>query len=142
MVDHMGPFNVKVAGNNQKVWVLLVTCLFSRAVSVNICLSLDTSAFLRAFHLHVLKYGLPKLILSDPGSSIVAGVNVIKDFLNDFETKSFLEKNGIKTLEYQTYPSGASWLGGLVESMVKQNKKLLYSSIHRKIFLTIMILNL
>ena len=45
----------------------------------------------------------------------------------------YLERNGIKTVEYQTYPSGASWLGGLVESLVKQSKRLLNSSIQKRI---------
>ena len=85
MIDHMGPFVVKMSGKNEKVWVLILTCLFSRAVSLLVCKSLDTSCFLRAFQLHVFKYGLPKLILSDPGTCLIAGVNVMKDFLCDFE---------------------------------------------------------
>ena len=133
MIDHMGPFSIKTCDKVEKVWVLIATCLFSRAVSLNICMSLDTSSFLRAFQMHVLKCGLPKLILSDPGSSIVSGVNVIVDFLNDFETKNYLEANGISKVKFETYPSGASWLGGLVETMVKQCKKLLNTSIHKRI---------
>ena len=77
MLDHIGPFSVKNSGKTEKVWVLIITCLYSRAVSLNICLSLDISSFLRAFQMHILRYGLPKLTLSDPGSSIVSGVNVV-----------------------------------------------------------------
>ena len=133
MIDHMGPFTVKINKNNGKVWVLLITCLFSRAVSLQLCRSLDVSSFLRAFQYHVFRHGIPKLIISDPGSSLIAGVNVIRDFLDDFETRAYLERNGINFMDYQTYPSGASWLGGLVENLVKQSKKLLNSSIHKRI---------
>ena len=131
MIDHMGPFTIKSNNSNEKVWVLLITCLFSRAVSLELCRNLGVNSFLRAFQIHVFKYGLPRLIISDPGSSLVAGVNVLKDFLCDFETKKYLEENGINSIDYQTYPSGASWLGGLVENMVKQCKKLMNSCIHK-----------
>ena len=133
MLDHIGPFSVKNSGKTEKVWVLIITCLYSRAVSLNICLSLDTSSFLRAFQMHILRYSLPKLVLGDPGSSIVSGVNVVIDFLNDFATRKYLEENGIHQVKFQTYPSGASWLGGMVETMVKQCKKLLNASIHRRL---------
>ena len=91
MIDHMGPFVVKMSGKNEKAWVLILTCLFSRAVSLVVCKSLDTS-FLKAFQLHVFKYGFPKLILSDPGTSLIAGVNVMKDFQCDFETFEVFRK--------------------------------------------------
>ena len=133
MIDHFGPFTVKLGEEKKKVWILIVTCLYSRAVSLNLCQSLDTDSFLKAFQLHIFKQGMPKLIISDPGSSLVSGVNTVTDFLNDFETANYLESHGITNVKFQTYPSGASWLGGLVESMVKQSKKLLYSSIHNRI---------
>ena len=83
-----------------------MTCLFSRAVSLNVCQSLDTNAFLKAFQLHIFRYGLPKLIISDCGSSLIAGMNIIKDFISGLETQRFLD-----AIEYLNDPSGASCLG-------------------------------
>ena len=41
-VDHMGPFNVNLQGQKVKVWILVITCMFTRGVNLIICRSLDT----------------------------------------------------------------------------------------------------
>ena len=50
--DHIGPFVVNIQGVRMKVWLLIISCLFSRAVNLKICRSLSVPEFLRALQLH------------------------------------------------------------------------------------------
>lgn len=133
-IDHIGPFTVKNSqGQNVKIYLLIITCLWTRAVNLIICPKIDSSAFLRALQLHVFEYGIPSLIISDNGSPIVAGVNQTITFLNDKESKDFLVSHNIRSIDFYPYPANASQLGGLVESLVKQVKLILTSSIRNNI---------
>ena len=51
-LDHMGPFIVKTDSNQRKkVWILVLTCLWSQAVSLKICEDLTVKSFMRAFQM-------------------------------------------------------------------------------------------
>ena len=132
-LDYIGPMTVKIEGKSKKVWILLITCLWSRAVSLEVCYSADTNEFLRAIQMHVYDKGLFTMCLSDLGSQIVAGSNVISDFLKDYRTDQFFQEHGITKLSFEQYAKGNSSLGGLVESLVKQVKHLIIKSIGKNV---------
>lgn len=128
-VDYIGPFIVKLSGSRQKVWLLIITCLWSRAVNLKICLSANVQDFLRAIQLHIYEYGIFNFCVSDLGSQIQAGANLITTFLSDFETEQFFEISGIQKVKFRHYAKGNSSLGSIVEVCVKQVKHLLFKSI-------------
>ena len=117
----------------QKVNVLIITCLFTRAINLIVCDRADNECFLEAFQGHIYEYGIPQFILSDNGSQIVGSIHSIQSFLDDVKVKHFLEERNIRKLEFTPYPSGASYLGGVVESLVKQVKNLMYSSLGKNL---------
>ena len=128
-MDYIGPFTVKVQSVRKKVWLLAITCLWSRAVNLKICSSANCKDFLRAIQLHIYEYGVFQFCISDLGSQIQAGANIITAFFNDFETNKFFESNGVKSTSFQHYAKGNSSLGSLIEICVKQIKLLIYKSI-------------
>ena len=132
-VDHLGPLSVKINNETKKVWLLCITCTWTRAVNLKICLDLSLKEFLRAFQIHVFEYGVPQLCISDLGSQLSAGVNLLKDYLNDHEVQIYFESNNIKPLEFQQYFKGCSALGSLVEICVKLVKRLIFGSIKNNI---------
>ena len=132
-VDHLGPFNVKLEGKNRKVWLLCVSCLWSRAVNLKLCMDLTTKEFLHCFQLHCFDYGVPQLVLSDLGSQIVAGANVITDFLNDHKVQNYFKENDAKLIKFEQYFKGCNKLGGLVETCVKSTKRLIYGAIRKNV---------
>ena len=105
-LDHFGPYHVVIQDSKVKVWILCVCCLWSRAINLIVCYDMTTAEFLRAFQMHVHQYGLCELILSDMGSQIVAGGNVISDLLKDPDAKKFLDENHLKTLTFIQYSKG------------------------------------
>ena len=65
-VDYFGPMFVKVeAGENKKVWVLLFTCLATRAIHLELVADMSTEQFLLAFRRFVARRGCPSRIWSD-----------------------------------------------------------------------------
>ncbi|XP_068210785.1 uncharacterized protein [Palaemon carinicauda] len=132
-VDHLGPYYVKVNGKKSKVWLLCLTCLWTRAINLKLCLDLSTKEFLRSLQMHCFEYGILQLVLSDLGSQIVAGANSITNFLNDSEVQSYFHQNNVKPIKFEQYFKGCNKMGGLVETCVKLTKKLLYTSIHKHV---------
>ena len=128
-LDYIGPFSIELEGKKSKVWLLAITCLWSRAVNIKICRDFSVDEFLRGIQLHCFEYGLFEQCISDLGSQIQAGANILRTFLADFETKRFLESNGIKELTFQHYAKGNSSLGSLIETCVKQIKYLIYKTV-------------
>ena len=133
-MDYMGPFTVKDSQNkNVKVWILCITCMWSRAINLKLCHDLTTDEFLRAFQLHCYEYGVPSHCISDLGSQLVAGSNCIASFLNDYESSLYFQENNINPIKFEQYFKGCSKLGSLVESCVKLTKRLLHGAIKNNI---------
>ncbi|XP_064093214.1 uncharacterized protein LOC135205956 [Macrobrachium nipponense] len=133
-IDHCGPFLVKDRNKqNYKVYVLVISCFWSRAINLVVCRLIDKNSFLRALQMHIFEYGFPSLIVSDNGSPIVAGVEQTISYLNDLETIDFLRSHNIKSLKFHPFPANAHKLGGFVETMVKQVKRIVTSSIRNYI---------
>ena len=132
-IDHIGPIMISLQGKKTKVWLLIVTCLFSRAVNLEICMDLTVKEFLQALQVHCNRWGMFSELLSDLGSSFTAGVNSMKAFLSDFETQKYFGVNGIREIRFQHYPKGNSSLGSVVETLVKQVKFLIQKAIRGNI---------
>ena len=128
-IDYAGPFKVKINSKLEKVYVLVITCLFTRAINLKVSLNLTTREFIRSFQLHTFEYGLSRFVLSDSGSQIVAGADIITNFLSDPETVTYLKECGSELIEFQQYFKGRHELGSLVEICVKLCKRLLSGAI-------------
>ena len=132
-LDYMGPFYVKKEGKQVKVYILIFTCMWSRAINLELCIDLSVEEFIRGFQLHCFNHGVPGACTSDLGSQLVAGANILRSLMNDAETQIYLELFGIKQFRSDHFFKGKSELGSLVESCVKLTKQLLYKSIGRNI---------
>ena len=132
-LDHMGPFYVKKENQKVKVWVLVITCMWSRAINMKVCDNLTTSEFLRCFQLHCFEFGLPEFCCSDMGSQLKVGSSVLKSFLHDPETLEYFNQHNVKPFRFEHYYTGRNELGGIVEVCVKLTKKLIFSSIGKNV---------
>ncbi|XP_068213892.1 uncharacterized protein [Palaemon carinicauda] len=132
-LDYCGPFYVRQGKDKVKVWILVISCMFTRAVNLKICMDMTVEEFLRALSLHSFEYGVPQFIVSDLGTQIVAGANIVQDFLKDAETVQYLTDNNVEKVHFQQYYKGCSQLGGLVESVVKMTKHMIRKSIRNNV---------
>ena len=127
--DYAGPFFVMQNGSKSKIYVLLLMCLWSRGVSLQICEDKTVQKFIRAIQLHIYDFGVMERCYSDWGSQIVPGSEAIVKILQDRDTQEYFREHNIESLSFDQYSPECSKLGGLVESGVKIVKKLIYGSI-------------
>ena len=133
ILDYFGPCTVKLNNVNSKVYVLIISCLWSRAINLKICRSMTVDCFLKAFQMHCFEYGVAEYCLSDMGSNIVAAGKIISDFINDENTKSYFAVNNVKSLTFDFIPKGCKKLAGLIEICVKMVKRLIFGSVGKLI---------
>ena len=79
-IDFQGPFYVKNNDVKSKVYLLVITCMWSRDINLKICLDITTTEFLKALQLHIFEFGVPESCISDLGSQLTAGANLLNDF--------------------------------------------------------------
>ena len=132
-LDYMGPFFTKSGTQKTKVWILIFTCMWSRAVDMKVCIDMSTKEFLRAFQMHAFEYGVPEYCISDQGTQLVAAGNKLASFLSDSDTLEYFSEVGIKPLKFEHFPKGHSQLGSMVEICVKLTKRLIHGSIRNNI---------
>ena len=107
--------------------------MWSRAINLKVCINQSVSEFLRAFQLHSFEYGIPQLCISDLGTQLTAGSNVIRDFLKDHETKGYFNENGVQAINFEQYYKGRSELGSMVEICVKLTKRIIFKAIGKNV---------
>ena len=72
-VDFFGPILIKQGRSERKRYGCLFTCLSTRAVHIEVAISLETDAFLNALHRFIARRGTPDIIRSDNGTNLVGG---------------------------------------------------------------------
>ena len=132
MIDTIGPYEILNNNTRVKMYIMIITCMFTRAINLVVCFGQTTQDFLLGLQSHVLEYGIMEVIISDNQPSFIAGMECISKILSSIEIKNFLKMHNIKPVSIEPYPSGASFLGGAVESLVKQVKNILYTSMSNK----------
>ena len=105
----------------RKVWVLILVCLVSRAVHVEIIPSLDTTAFRNGLQRFISVRGKPKIIRSDNGTNFVSAHNQMVN-VNLEVIESNLNKYDI---EWMFNPPYASHFGGVYERKIGSIKRVL-----------------
>lgn len=126
-IDVFGPIYVysTASMNKEKIkrWVLLFTCLVTRAIHLEVLENLDTQDILCAMKKFTARRGTPSLILSDnaPQFHLVNGTmqELWQTFYEDESAnKYFTEHN----LMWKFTPQSAPWMGGAYERLVGVTK--------------------
>ena len=121
-MDVFGHFHIyerKATRSNtgaRKIWVLILVCLASRAVHVEILPGMDTSSFRNAFQRFMSIRGTPKVIRSDHGSNFVASHAQMKESIDINDVQCHLKKRGITWI---FNPPFCSHFGGNYERKIR-----------------------
>ena len=112
-VDHLGPLYCSpVYGKKDeafKAYVVLYTCLSTRAVLLDVVQSTDAKSFINSFRRFIARRGCPAIMLSDNGSAFTAA-----------ETQKFVAN---KFIEWRFNIPLAPWQGGIWERLVSCVKR-------------------
>ena len=77
-LDYFGPITVKIGRKTIKRWVLLLTCMATRAVHLEVVHSMDNSSLLMAIQRFIDRRGKPAMMRSDNGKSFVSSSKVVE----------------------------------------------------------------
>ena len=121
-LDYFGPVYVKYGQGTIKRWVLLVTCMNTRAIHLEMVYSLDTDSFLLAFRKFVSRRGSPSLCYSDNGTCLVAGERELREGIQHWNQQVIGDFMSQEKIEWRFNPPAAPHFGGVLERLVRSGK--------------------
>ena len=125
-VDVFGPYQVhdgrrtRKTPGTKKTWVLLFTCLYSRAVHVEIISSIDTPTFQLALRRFTAVRGHCQLFRSDRGTNFQGAANQMK---GELDLEELVGDAASESYTWEFLPPGASHMAGVWERKVQGVKR-------------------
>ena len=119
-VDFFGPFFVKCRRSIVKYYGCLFTCLYSRAVHVEVCASLSTDSFILALRRFIAMRGPVKRIRCDRGTNFIGASNELKEEMEKIQeenVRQFMLQNDAD-IQFVFNPPSASHFGGVFERQI------------------------
>ena len=128
-VDVCGPYKIqrgKATRSNfgtQKIWILLLNCLNSRAIHVELLQSLDTAAFKMALARFLALRGNCKRLRSDQGTNFVGAAAENEN--SDVDLKALKKDMKDRGVEWEFFPPQSSHFNGVTERKIGSWKRAL-----------------
>ena len=118
-VDFTGALYVQHGGQEVKVYLCLFTCATTRAIHLEIVQNLTAETFLLAFRKFAGRRSLPRIMISDNGSTYLSAAEELRSLMKSPEVKEELGKRGVT---WKFIPKRAPWYGGFWERLVGLTK--------------------
>ena len=122
-VDLMGPLTVKQGRNNLKRYVVLFTCLASRAVHLEVAQSLEASAFIQAFQRFISRRGKPRIMFSDNGTNFRGAEIELNKGIKAWNSQQMQTCLRQKEIEWRFNTPACSHAGGVWERLIRSVRK-------------------
>ena len=129
-IDVFGHFNIRQCketrqrSGTQKVWVLIFSCLYSRAIHLEVLDSMDTASFKQAFARFQALRGECVYLRIDAGSNFVGARNTDVELSEEVLTEvqaDWQQQNKV----WEFNPPRASHMGGVWERAIGQVRQVL-----------------
>jgi len=128
-VDFTSHVYVKFDDKLKKMYILVYTCINTRALHIEILPDLTCENFLLSFIRFSNRYGSPAKVYSDNASTFLQAMGILADSSSDDVFSEYLVKNNIRHLRIPLY---AAWVGSAWERMIKTLKNCLNKTLGRK----------
>lgn len=123
-IDYFGPITITIGRRTEKRWGVLLTCLTTRAIHLELAASLKPSSAILALRRFFARRGAPTIIYSDNGTNFV---RANKEITNELQKYA-----GSRKIVWKFIPPGAPHMGGAWERMIKTVKNSLYATLREK----------
>ncbi|XP_067937335.1 uncharacterized protein [Watersipora subatra] len=121
-LDVCGPLNIRERRTELKRWGLMVTCMYSRAVHIEVLDDLSTDNLIQALRCIIAIRGPIKTITSDNGTNFVGASNELEKEWNAGNLQNYLLTSNI---EWKFNAPLASNQGGATERMIRSARAVL-----------------
>ena len=134
-IDFFGPLVTRTERSNSrhKRYCLLITCLTTRAVHLEVAQSLTTDSFLMALRRFIARRGRPNVIYSDNGTNLRAGERELRQLLGEWNQQAISDRLSQEDIIWRFNPPGAADMGGVWERMIGTVKRALRTVLGRLI---------
>ena len=125
-IDYAGQFETRIGRNRkEKRYICLFTCLYMRAVHLEVAHSLDTDSCIMALRRFQARRGVPVCIMSDNGTNFVGAERELREALEDLDQEKISNELTARGVRWIFNPPAAPWFGGVWEALVKSVKRAL-----------------
>ena len=126
-VDYLGPYKVKHAKSRSSTdrWILVFSCLHTRAVNLEVATSEGTLVTRLAFTRHCAEHGGPGYINSDRGWGFIGLKSDLESHWAELKEHLIPQDEPQPEVQWYLNPSRSPRFSGHVESMVKLCRKAL-----------------
>jgi hypothetical protein len=129
-MDYFGPFIIK---NNKKVWGLLLTCLTTRAVHIELCPDMTVPIWLNAIERFVARRGKPEVLSCDNAGTFISGSKQYNKIVQEQLSQEFVDELTqavVKKFSIKFYfiPPQTPHYGGPWERMIREIRRCLVKS--------------
>lgn len=121
-VDYFGPWMIKEGRKELKRYGVLFTCLFSKAIHLEVANSLDTRSFVNALRRFICRRGPVRQLRSDRGTNFVGARRELEEALKEMDqdvVKKELLKANCDWVETKFNVPSASHMGGVWERQIR-----------------------
>ena len=119
-VDYSGPHHVRQGRGKAKIWIVLFTCMVSRAIYLHIVPNLTAESFIGALRALAWTYRQPRVLMSDNATCFTAANKILKELKDQLVIKNNLNAKGIQWI---FTPTNAPWFGAVYERMIATLKR-------------------
>lgn len=123
-VDCFGPFVVRRARSDVKRWIVIFTCLTSRACHFEVIFTMEMDSFMQAYRRFAARRGTPTTIRSDNGSNLAAADRELRKTMNTWNQEmghEFLQLG----VQWTYNPPYGQHFGGAWERLIAMAKSAL-----------------
>lgn len=125
-LDCFGPFLIKLGRKRFKRWGCLFTCMATRAVHLEVLMSLDTQALLNAIVRFSARRGLPTQLRSDNGTNMTGADKELRLAQQRWERDPHARGTLLrKRIDWIFNPPRASHMGGVWERQIRTVRKVM-----------------
>ena len=131
-LDLFGPFITRGEVNKRtrgKAFGLILTCLASRAVHIDLIAGYSTDAFLQGFRRFMSLRGAPLNIYSDPGSQLEGASKELQLMIKGLDQAKLKEFGVTNEFTWKFTSADAPWQNGCSESLIPACKKAITNAI-------------
>ncbi|EGT57798.1 hypothetical protein CAEBREN_32863 [Caenorhabditis brenneri] len=134
-LDYIGPLQYKRSDGQGKLWILLVSCIFTRAVHLEVVPDNTTVSFINGLRRFISRRGAPQFILSDNAPLFKLAYSIINEDLKTIvneneELTSYLAQKQIKI---KLITPLSPWQGGAYERLVGLVKNVIQKVLSKEI---------